>query len=377
MMKQISIFLLWAIFCMAAPVKAQQETPVIPQYFEKENDTTFRFYFNRNYYLVDKNCPFVQIQRVITYNLETKTFHGGFADIDAQNRVILEGTYQDGLKHGWFTAYHPNGEIKWEVEYHSNNPVGLWTFYYPDGLPALELNMNPSRGIEVVNYWKQNGKLGVKKGKGKFEFKLKEKGFSEFGNEYYIRSGRILNGKPNGRWLVHLLNPDGSKVRRAVEFYDVGKLTYARDYLQDFEYTYSTEFDWYPIEPFERAEQFMTKSCTIDDDMDFNTYLTEVFNTWFENTDVALQRFIQLDVKLTISDEGKLISIDSDSLFDADLHNVLLKQAIRAVPFWYPSYDGQQFITDQLNISALAYPSGSGGRSVKFGSLHIRRSKGF
>jgi antitoxin component YwqK of YwqJK toxin-antitoxin module len=375
MKKSKFVFFLW-LFISVCKGAFSQDFNADKKYFIKENDTTFRFFFNRNYYLLDQNCSFVTIQRIIHLDPTTKKFHGPFFDLDAQNRVILEGNYDNGVKNGLFTSYHINGSVKWEVEYRDNMPVGSWKFYYPDELPAIELAMNTSKGVQIVNYWKPTGKLGVKNGKGVYEFKMKELGFSEFGNEFFMRKGRVSQGKPHGRWLTHLLMPNGKKIRQGIEDYEVGRLTYAVDLLRNYEYSYTSEMDLFPIEPFFRAELFLTKECTIDEDSEFNAYIKEVLETWFITPLPNLGGIQAVTVDLTITEEGRLKRMDSISNFSDQKYTEVLQRAIQSIPFWLPSYDGNQFIEDQLQLTFYMYPSGT-RQTLQFSPIKIRRLKGF
>lgn len=111
------------------------------QYREPASKGYMRFFYDDNYYLVDKDCEFKAIERVAQYDTITFKFNGEFKDFLSNGRLILHGAYKNGIKHGNYTAYHPNGEIKWETVYVEGKESGEWKYYYPDGKPLLVLSL--------------------------------------------------------------------------------------------------------------------------------------------------------------------------------------------------------------------------------------------
>src|SRR5690606_16233589 len=81
-------------------------------FYEQESGDIVRVFYDDHYYLVDRNWEFKAIERVGRYDLQRQILIGAIADFDNHGRLILEGSYVDGRKHGDFRAYHPNRRLK-------------------------------------------------------------------------------------------------------------------------------------------------------------------------------------------------------------------------------------------------------------------------
>ena len=55
-------------------------------------------------------------------------------------RKRIEGSYENGLKHGRSIAWHQNG-VKWQQKsYHLGNPVGKWKTWDKKGILTSEVS---------------------------------------------------------------------------------------------------------------------------------------------------------------------------------------------------------------------------------------------
>src|SRR5690606_25679128 len=124
-------------------------------------------------------------------------FEGEFVDFNAAGRAILRGQYAGGKKEGKFTAYHPNGQVKWTVSFRNDVPSGPWLLYYPDGKPLLEVEYGAT-GTAIRNFWDARGRQRVTDGNGRYDFEIPADGYNPYGYVRYRRRGRVVDGRPHG-----------------------------------------------------------------------------------------------------------------------------------------------------------------------------------
>ena len=74
--KFIHILLLLSV-CSFTNLYAQDEKPV---FYEKLDQGLIRFYFDKYYYLVSKECEFKTIERVSKFDFAKQVFDGEFRD---------------------------------------------------------------------------------------------------------------------------------------------------------------------------------------------------------------------------------------------------------------------------------------------------------
>ncbi len=117
MVKKLIHLLLLFCVCSLTNLYGQDNKPV---FYEKLDQGLIRFYFDKYYYLASKDCEFKTIERVSKFDFTKQVFDGEFRDFAPNGNRILVGTYKDGKKEGLFQAYHPNGVLKWEVNFQNN-----------------------------------------------------------------------------------------------------------------------------------------------------------------------------------------------------------------------------------------------------------------
>lgn len=90
-----------------------------------------------------------------TYYLEgdTKVEHGTFTEYYENGQIMIQGTYRDGKKEGFWKEYLRNGVPKAEGTYQNDKKEGLWIIYYPGGKKHFEgMYRNGERDGEWIEY---------------------------------------------------------------------------------------------------------------------------------------------------------------------------------------------------------------------------------
>lgn len=351
---------------------AAQVPTAKPVYFEKAAEGFVRFYFDKNYFLVDKDCPFKSIERLSKINVATNTFEGEFKDFDRNGRILLTGNYTGGAKDGVFKSFHPNGALKWEITFKNNLPVGEANYFYPDGKPMLHLSFTEN-SYRILDFWDQRTRQRVVDGNGQYEFKMPFDLYNEYGYPFFERKGSIKNGVPDGYWTTNLVDEKNKKVLFTEEqFTNNGVLVDAYNLFEDKEY--KSPLTLIPAEFFPYAENLTFKTCSFDDFSGFYQYLTDKFDEAFKNIadrEASPQTF-EFQVKLNKSGTPVASQV-TKGLLDKTA-NTYLERAIRTIPYYFPSLDDQgKPIEDNLTVSGSISHDPAG--AFLFHSFRIQREK--
>src|SRR5690606_19636939 len=244
---------------------AQTDTAAnMPQCYERGANDLIRLFYDDHYYLVDKDCEFRASERVGRYDFQQQLFIGEFADFDNQGRKILEGHYIDGKKQGDFKAYHPNGQLKWQLTYSNGAPVGSLHLFYPDGKPLLEVSYADD-GMRILNFWDKRGRQRVTDGKGRYEFSVIADGYNEFGYIRYNRKGKVVDGRPHGTWTIEYVFDDGKEMNAGYEFYNKGQFVQGYEAYTDETFFDTPRYHLVPVDFSNGSEAMIVKGCTIDE----------------------------------------------------------------------------------------------------------------
>lgn len=267
--------------CLLGVFVSQAQEP-IQVFFEKAPNNKIRFFYDKDYFLVDKNCEFRFIERVADFDLPSNKLHGDFKDFDPLGSILLSGTYSNGNKNGEFFAYYPNGTLKWQSSFINNVPHGKTIFYYPDGKPMLELR-HDNKITYVDNYWDKTGVQSVKNGEGKIDIILPIMGYTEHGYTKYNIIGNITKGLQNGLWKTAFLT-EGKRVKSIpflTETYSNGTLLKRKinSSFEDILIDLNT-LNYFPLEPFTNAEFLQSKNCTFDEHTGFNNFIAKNFQAF-------------------------------------------------------------------------------------------------
>ncbi|WP_394677686.1 toxin-antitoxin system YwqK family antitoxin [uncultured Sphingobacterium sp.] len=346
--KLIHILLLLCV-CSFTKLHAQNDKPV---FYEKLDQGLIRFYFDKYYYLVSKECEFKTIERVSKFDFAKQVFDGEFRDFAPNGSRILIGSYKDGKKEGLFQAFHPNGVLKWEVSFQNNHPTGDWKYYYPDGKPLLTITYN-EQGYFIKDYWDNRGKQEVIDGEGNYEFSIPFEGFTEFGFDFYLRKGKVKNGRPQGNWNTYFYNVGQQAVYAMTQRFANGVLTTTYDDNGDLNNEDFVSLSILPYDYFIRAELFNGKSCSFDDYSNFYAFLTKRFNDNLNKTGLDITKQVNFSYLVEVKKSGmanlkslKLISDSGDEPFDG-----ILSRIARSVDFYFPTYKDNQPQDDFIRVS--------------------------
>jgi len=348
--------------------------PKPPVYYESAPNGQTRFFYDDHYFLADKNCQFKAVERVANYDFPQRMFIGTFIDFNNEGRVVLRGSYLNGKKEGKFTAYHPNGHLKWEGTYIQDVPDGLWKYSYPDGKPLLEVEYG-AEGIKIRNFWDRRGRQQVINGNGKYEFAIEADGYNEFGYMRYNRKGKVVDGQPHGNWIIEYVFDDGKKEGAGHEFYQHGRFIRGYESYKDEEFFDAPRYRLLPVDFFTRGEALIGKECAIDEYSGFTGYLSQHLEDWFEGKVAEMPDPLHIKFTVAVTRTGESGKIEMDSTFAGKRYADLLREGIQWVTFWFPSFANGEFINDTLTVTMEVFPDAA-ERKLRFFDVKIRREKG-
>lgn len=369
MIKKLIHLLLFISVCSFTNLHAQDEKPV---FYEKLDQGLIRFYFDKYYYLVSKECEFKSIERVSKFDFTKQSFEGEFRDFAPNGNRILVGTYTDGKKEGLFQAYHPNGVLKWEVTFRNNFPTGDWKYYYPDGKPLLTVTYS-EQGYFIKDYWDNRGKQEVMDGEGNYEFSIPFEGFTEFGFDFYLRKGKVKNGKPQGNWNTYFYNVGQQPVYAMTQRFLNGVLTTTYDDNGELNNEDFLSLSILPYDYFMRAELFNSKSCSFDDYANFYAFLAKRFNDNLNKKGIEITRQVNFSYLVEVKKTGmanlknlKLVSDSGSESFDGILSGIA-----KGIDFYFPTYKENKPQDDLIKVSG-SITTGNDGK-VYSHSIKIER----
>jgi len=164
-----------------------------------------------DYYLVEDDCS--EIVRYTRFDFHSGKFYGKFKDVGKANPklVVAEGEYSsDGLKNGLFTIHYLNGKLQATGIFKDDKYDGRWEMFYENGKPELTFEV-VNGDLRIVGAWSSEGLKIVDNGTGEY--------FARLGSIYW--KGKLLNGKPDGRWKLYRTD-DASNTPDAEEYFKKG-----------------------------------------------------------------------------------------------------------------------------------------------------------
>ncbi|MDM1296786.1 hypothetical protein HX021_21085 [Sphingobacterium sp. N143] len=349
MIKKLIYILLFMSSLGFQTIQAQEDKPV---FYEKLDQGLIRFYFDKYYYLAAKDCEFKTIERVCKFDFTKQVFEGEFRDFASDGSRILVGNYQDGKKEGLFQAFHPNGVLKWEVNFKANRPSGEWKYYYPDGKPLLTITEN-ERGYFIKDYWDNRGKQDVSNGEGNYEFAIPFEGFTEFGYDFYLRRGKVKNGKPQGNWNTYFYNVGQQPIYALTQRFVNGELVASYDDNGDLNNEDFQILSILPYDYFSRADLLTSKSCNFDDFSNFYAFLAKRFTDGVNKSGMELVNQVNFTYLVEVKKTGmatirslKLVSDSNNEDFDT-----ILSRIAKNIDFYFPTYKPDQPQDDTIKVS--------------------------
>lgn len=326
-------------------------------FFEPVANGMTRFFFDDNYFSVEKNCEFRAIERVTLFNKTKNQFEGEFKDFNLDGKLILTGTYKEGKKEGTFKAYHPNGALRWETTYIDDRPLGTWKYYYPDGKPFLFITLSDSL-FSIDQQWDKTGKQTVVDGYGNYELEVPIIGYTDHGYTSYIRAGKVFNGLPEGTWSITLT----SGKRKYNLGYELYKNTSYKGRNIDWEFINAhnvsissiEEFTILPKDFFPKAEALYMKRCSFDEYTGFNAYLSRYLNLTLKKQQFLRQNISEGSISYTVkvSKKGRpRVQEIAIPFLIPNKERREIEAAIKSVNYYLPSYFEGEPIDDTLTIS--------------------------
>lgn len=141
-----------------------------------------------------------QIMQTVHYGGDAKKFSGQFLEpplvakkLDDWWKGEMASYASTGkpIKHGPYTAWHPNGAVRMKGEYKYDIPVGVFTWSYANGQKSLEGMYEDGKQQGEWSWWHDNGQRSIR--------------------------GEFAAGNPAGKWIWW--NTEG-KVAQSGDFSD-------------------------------------------------------------------------------------------------------------------------------------------------------------
>ncbi|MGG5902244.1 toxin-antitoxin system YwqK family antitoxin [Sphingobacterium daejeonense] len=336
-------------------------------YFESAGDKLVRFYFDENYYLVDKHCEFKSIERLAAFDGSTNKYIGSFTDFDLTGHPILEGNYANGERSGLFKAYHPNGSIKWECNFSNNLPSGEWRYYYPDSKLMMVVLFSPETA-RIMEFYDTRGRAVVHQGNGRFEFRVPVQGYNPYGYPFVKQKGKLKEGVPEGYWQIYY-EADKISDLIAEEMYSKGVFKSGVDLINEREYE-SPTFSLLPVEKFFRAERFISKSCNYDEIAGYIDYLMDQLSEPFISYEPKEAIDDEFEYKVQVSKEGSPSKLEVIDDVPKEISRPF-KYILTTIERYIPSFVNGEYIEDELHIKGKVALNAEG--KIYFHSISIQR----
>ena len=102
---------------------------------------------------------------------DVKKFSGQFLEPELQAKQLDDwwkgemATYASTgkpIKHGGYTAWHPNGQLRMKGEYKYDMPVGTFTWWYANGQKSLEGDYAEGKQEGEWSWWHENGQRSIR-----------------------------------------------------------------------------------------------------------------------------------------------------------------------------------------------------------------------
>ena len=364
------LFLLIWISVLANATIAQEKAN---KFVMQSIDGYVHLYFDDQYYLVDQNCEYKTYTRVTKYDQNRGGFNGFFTDYYNNNIPALTGTYLEGKKDGEFKGYYPSGQLRSIQLYLNDVPNGKSQYFYSNGSPWITIEFK-NQIPHVIEFWNVKGKKRIKEGNGNFTLTNETTEYSEYGFTGIVYKGNIKNGRPNGLWLA-LLDYGETEELVGTEIYNKNKFTESNySYPQNVKPTQS-RINILPVSLADKSVDLMFKSCSIDENKGFNQYLPNHLNSSLPQIWRSLNPPLEetFDVLILVNKKGERTKTTLPASLPKEF-GVLLDKALQAVPYWIPSFVGNETIEDTLLITITKFTDEKGETS--FGYPTIKRKTG-
>lgn len=361
--------IIWISFFANATIAQEKAN----NYVMQSIDGYVHLYFDDQYYLVDQNCEYKTYTRVTKYDQNKGGFNGFFTDYYNNNIPALTGTYLAGKKDGEFKEYYPNGQLRSNQLYFNDVPNGKSHYFYSNGSPWITVEFK-NQIPYLIEFWNVKGKKRIKEGNGNFSLTHETSEYSEYGFTGLVNKGNIKNGRPNGLWVALL------DYGKTVEL--VGTEIYNKNNFIASNYTYpqnvkptQSRINILPVSLADKSVGLIFKSCSIDENKGFNQYLQNHLNISLPQIWMTLNPPLEdtFEVLILVNKKGVRTKTTLPTSLPKEF-GVLLDKALQAIPYWIPSFVGNETIDDTLLITITKFTDEKGETS--FGYPTIKRKTG-
>ncbi len=160
------------------------------------------------------NASFYRVATIDTTNSSVR-FIGQLTDYYINGNVLMKGNYNAlGQKDGEFSWYYDNGQIHSIGPFIDDKLSGRWVYNLYNGQLFQVIEFRDGL-FDVKEYYSTSGKPILKNGTGLWEKDIYE------GSVYKVLTGKLKNGKRDGKWVLRYFNTGGVI---ATEVYEEGKL---------------------------------------------------------------------------------------------------------------------------------------------------------
>src|SRR5690606_22955228 len=207
-------------------------------------------------------------------------------------------------------------------------------------------------GATIRNFWDARGRHRVVDGNGRYEFEVEADGYNEYGYVRYNRRGKVVDGRPEGNWIVEYVFEDGERTGAGHEYYKRGRFIRGYEAYTDEAFADAPRYRLLPLDVFDRAPLMISKSCTIDEYSGFSFFLAERLDAWFKNDLQGLVEPQPIEFRILVDENGEPRHIEARRTFTDKRAASGLLAALHTVDFWFPSFAGGQYVEDTMTLTA-------------------------
>ncbi|RYU90147.1 hypothetical protein EWM62_11440 [Mucilaginibacter terrigena] len=330
-----SLISFFTAFCCY--IASAQEVPVqrnIRLEFIKGDST--RLSFNEEFYIIEDSCA--QIYRYAHIDVQNKVYTGQFKDVSRANanQIITQGAYTaDGLKNGPFIINYLNGVLQAKGNFKDGAFDGRWDVYYDTGKPKITFEAN-GNDIKIINEWDAKGTQTVINGTGNYR--------ADMGFMYW--KGKLLNGKPEGKWKSKKASDDSDFTSEVYKNGDFQKGNTSYDEYRDaprlvlispsiFPFTIAEKFQISAVAcngPKQKA--FVNAHYTAGAES-FSQHIADLSSDYLKNIDINTFDS-QLTLEGEISEIGVIGKLQNRNPFNANVARGLIT-SLRGLPNLQPA----------------------------------------
>lgn len=207
--------------------------------------------------------------------------HGDWKDFYPDGAIKAEGTYNNGVRTGQWSFYHPNGNVEQTGEYDDQGrPIGRWLWYYPSGDLLREEQYRSGLADGIMTEYREDGsiiaegdfidgeeegpwfyELGNFRGEGGYAFGRRHGFWRHYYGDGTLKfTGEFIDGRPHGK---HVHYWDNGNIKDEVNYQMGLRQGDARSYNYDgtllitvtYQNGIETRFDGIRIQPLAIQEE--------------------------------------------------------------------------------------------------------------------------